>query len=178
MGPRRLCEPRPRSMCKSPPPPPPSVCSLGALGGGVQTGGFPFETFLWFVGVSRFVMDFPVCPSSGCPCLLVYEVSEPRKELPKRRRAFPKIKGTPHLSSLKLPLTALKVPPGTKPLHVGTYSWGIDFRRDYMRGLYSRTEIFLRNYVPQICQVIEDSIRCENMPRLHSHPREYSQTGA
>ena len=72
------------------------------------------------------------------------------------------------------------IPPGTKPIHAGTFSWGINFCANtcaacirtranigkYYRGGISR--VLCQSHRP-----LGEFIRCEYMPRLYSHLREY-----
>ena len=57
------------------------------------------------------------------------------------------------------PRAPLNLPPGTKPIHAGKNSWGINFFCEYMRGLYSHSreyrKIFLRSHFLHISQILE-----------------------
>ena len=70
------------------------------------------------------------------------------------------------------------IPPGTKPIHAGEFSWGINFSANTCGGLYSHSReyrrIFLRSNFPHISHIWGGvHVRCKYMPRLYSHPREY-----
>ena len=74
--------------------------------------------------------------------------------------------------------TIARLPPGTKPIHAGKLSWGINFctntcgaciRTRANTGIFIFEEVFPEYFA----KFLGEFTRCEYMPRLYSHPREY-----